>query len=253
MINIHKLVDFTDNLLNARSCDDYCPNGLQVQGKNEVSKIISGVTASYGLITRAVNEKADALLVHHGYFWRNEDPRILGMKKNRLKLLLDANINLIVYHLPLDIHRELGNNAYLGKLLGFAPSDKFEILDYASKLGFVVNLPSPIRPIELINLLESKLGRAPLHIAAEKEKITRIAWCSGAAQNFIQQAKDMQADCYLSGEVSENTFHFVREENIHYYSIGHHCSEKGGVQLLGDRIALEFGIKHKFIDIPNPI
>ncbi len=275
MADINKIVSFVDDLLNAATCKDYCPNGLQVQGKAEVSKIISGVTASEALIRQAIDEGGDAILAHHGYFWRNEDQRIVGMKRKRLELLLGAKLNLIVYHLPLDIHNQLGNNAYLGTILGVDTTSKeVEILDQASKLGFVAELEKSMSCEELSKLLEDKLGRKPLHISYDdkqaggarkqtggaqlrpyngNKKIKRIAWCSGAAQGYIQQAKNKDVDCYLSGEVSESTFHFVQEQKIHYYAIGHHYSETGGVQLLGNRLAEEFSIAHKFIDVPNPI
>ena len=255
MADINKIVAFADDLLNAATCKDYCPNGLQVQGKQEVSKIISGVTASEALIRQAIDEGGDAILAHHGYFWRNEDQRIVGMKRQRLELLLGAKLNLIVYHLPLDIHNQLGNNAYLGTILGVDTTSKeVEILDQASKLGFVAELEKSMSCEELSKLLEDKIGRKPLHISYDSSKqIKRIGWCSGAAQGFIQQAKDKNVDCYLSGEVSESTFHFVQEQKIHYYAIGHHYSETGGVQLLGNRLAQEFSIEHKFIDVPNPI
>ena len=276
MADINKIVDFADDLLNATACKDYCPNGLQVQGKPEVNKIISGVTASEALIRQAIDEGGDAILAHHGYFWRNEDQRIVGMKRQRLELLLGAKLNLIVYHLPLDIHNQLGNNAYLGTILGVDTTSKeVEILDQASKLGFVAELEKSMSCEELSKLLEDKLGRKPLHISYDNKQtggaqlspysrkplhiscgnkqIKRIAWCSGAAQGYIQQAKNKDVDCYLSGEVSESTFHFVQEQKIHYYAIGHHYSETGGVQLLGNRLAQEFSIEHKFIDVPNPI
>lgn len=258
-IPLEKLVSFCDELLQVQGIKDYCPNGLQVQGRKEVSSIISGVTACKELIMRAQQGNADVLLVHHGYFWKGEDARVIGMKYERLKLLLDSGINLLAYHLPLDIHRELGNNAYLGTMLGIdTTKDAVEILLPQDKLGFVAELNEPLNGAELKQLLHEKLGREPLHIDGHMDgqadrPIKRIAWCSGAAQDFIEQAKEHNADCYISGEVSERTFHFARENAIDYYAIGHHCSETGGVKLLGERIAAEFGISHKFIDIPNPV
>lgn len=256
-VDINQLVAYCDDLLAVKNCRDYCPNGLQVQGKRKVSYIISGVTACQELITRARQQDADAVLVHHGYFWRGEDARVIGMKYERIKLLLDAGINLIAYHLPLDIHNELGNNAYLGKILGIdTMSKQVDLLVPEQQLGFIADLPKPLSKRQLFNLLSDKLGREPLDIPcieSDNKSIKRIAWCSGAAQDFIEQAKEQGADCYLSGEVSERTFHFVKENEIDYFAIGHHYSETGGVQLLGEHLAQQFGIKHKFIDIPNPI
>ncbi len=249
-----QIVQFCDKLLDSASISDYCPNGLQVQGRKEVSCIISGVTACQELIQQAHAAKADMLLVHHGYFWKGEDASIVGMKYKRIKLLLDSGINLLAYHLPLDIHRELGNNAHLGSILGIDTSDKnVATLLPKERLGFIADLPKPLTGTELKQLLWDGLGREPLHITGHDKPITKVAWCSGAAQDFIQQAQEQGADCYMSGEVSERTFHFAKENALDYYAIGHHASERDGVRLLGDRIATEFGIKHQFIDVPNPV
>ena len=254
-VDINKLVGFCDDILDARNCPDYCPNGLQVQGQNQITHLVSGVTACRELIRQAIAERAQALLVHHGYFWKGEDSRLVGMKYRRVKDLMDADISLIAYHLPLDIHNELGNNAYIGKILGIDTSaDSVDLLSPKDKLGFVCDLPRRMAAVELYDLLKIQLGRQPLHIPAKEDGIIkRIAWCSGAAQGLIEQARVARADAYLSGEVSENTFHFAKENGIDYFAIGHHYSEVGGVQLLGERLVTEFGISHKFIDIPNPI
>ncbi|MBE8182316.1 MAG: Nif3-like dinuclear metal center hexameric protein [Candidatus Portiera sp.] len=255
--NVQELTSFCDELLKTSSVKDYCPNGLQVQGREEVSVIVSGVTACQELIIRAQEENADLLLVHHGYFWKGEDSRVVGMKYARLKLLMDAGINLLAYHLPLDIHRELGNNAHLGSILDIDTS-KAEVATLLPQenLGFIAELKKPLSGEQLKQLFHDKLGREPLHIigrGGNDKPITKVAWCSGAAQDFIEQAKEQGADCYISGEVSERTFHFAKENAIDYYAIGHHHSEMGGVQLLGERIAKEFGISHKFINVPNPV
>lgn len=253
-IPTRKIVQFCDRILDSASVNDYCPNGLQVQGKQEVSRIISGVTACQELIKQAIEAKADLLLVHHGYFWKGEDASVVGMKYERLKLLIGAGINLLAYHLPLDIHRELGNNAHLGSMLGINTQDKkVATLLPEENLGFIADLAKPLGGEELKQLLWDKLEREPLHLSGHNKPITRVAWCSGAAQDFIQQAQEQGADCYISGEVSERTFHFAKEHGIDYYAIGHHASETGGVQLLGDKIAAEFGIPHQFIDVPNPV
>lgn len=253
-VHIQQVTDFCDKILNSAAVNDYCPNGLQVQGRVKVSSLVSGVTACQELIMRARDEKADVLLVHHGYFWKGEDARVVGMKYGRLKLLMDSGINLLAYHLPLDVHRELGNNAYLGTLLGIDTSqEKVATLVPEQNLGFVGQLPQSLSGAQLKQLLEDKLGREPLHLTGHDRPISRVAWCSGAAQDFIEQAQEQGADCYISGEVSERTFHFAKENAIDYYAIGHHSSETGGVRLLGERIAQEFAINHKFIDIANPV
>ena len=248
------LVSYCNDLLEVAGVEDYCPNGLQVAGKDSISKLISGVTACQELIERAIEGGADALLVHHGYFWRGEDPCLVGMKRRRVRLLMEHDINLIVYHLPLDISRKYSNNTHLGSLFGIdTTADSVQYLDPHLRIGFVADLPAATTPQELEKLLHDKLARQPLHLSGGQSKIKRLAWCSGAGQKFIEQAAALGADCYLSGEVSENTFHSARELGIDYFAIGHHNSEVGGVQLLAEELVRKFKLQHKFIDIPNPV
>lgn len=231
---------------------DYCPNGLQVQGRAEVAKLVTGVTACQDLIEAAVEVGADALLVHHGYFWRGEDQSITGIKKSRIETLLKHDISLFAYHLPLDVHSDLGNNVQLANLLGF----KIE-----GELGKQNNHPigltgSPSEELSfesLHALLAQKLGREPLGIAGKSKSIRSVGWCTGAAQNYIELAVAAGVDAYITGEVSEPTVHIAREAGIHFFSAGHHATERYGVQALGGYLAEKFGLDHQFIDIDNPV
>jgi len=227
---------------------DYCPNGLQVEGKPQISRLITGVTASLALLEAAVAAHADALLVHHGYFWRGEDPRVVGSRRARLKLLLDHDINLFAYHLPLDAHPELGNNAQLAKLLGFETTGRFGEQD----LGWLgrVNVSTVA---DLVQVVHIALGRTPQLIGDPSQRVERVAWCTGAAQNAFEHAIDAGASVYLSGEISEQTVHLARETGVAYLACGHHATERYGVQALGNHVAQQFGIHHQFIDIPNPV
>ncbi len=227
---------------------DYCPNGMQVEGRTSVRHVVSGVTASLALLEAAVEQGADMVLVHHGYFWRGEDPRVVGPRRRRLKLLLDHDINLFAYHLPLDAHPELGNNAQLAKRLGLTPDGRFGEQD----LGWTGQAAA--RTVgELARDIERALGRAPLLIGDAAAPLARVAWCTGAAQGAMDAAIAAGASVYLSGEISEQTVHLARESGVAYLACGHHATERGGVQALGDHLASHFGIRHTFIDIPNPV
>ncbi|NKB34150.1 MAG: Nif3-like dinuclear metal center hexameric protein [Pseudomonadales bacterium] len=239
------------NLLKPEQFSDYCPNGLQVEGHDQVSKIVSGVTASKALIDAAVAVSADFILVHHGYFWRGEDQTITGIKKARIQTLLNNNISLAAYHLPLDAHVELGNNAQLAKLLEFkieAPLDA----NSSNPIVFAGRLNTPMSFAELGSHIGQKLDREPLGIKGVKENIETIAWCTGAAQNFIELAVAAEVDAYLTGEISEQTVHIARESGLHFYSAGHHATERYGVQAVGNYLAEKFTLQHEFIDIDNP-
>jgi len=232
--------------------NDYCPNGLQVEGREEVHKVVTGVTACQQLIDRAVEESADAIIVHHGFFWKGEAQPIVGMKRHRIKTLLQHDISLFGYHLPLDAHSEIGNNAQLAKLLGVIITGGLEAGNPRS-LGCVGELIEPITPLQLAELLRSKLNRNPQHIAASKTSIKTLAWCTGAAQSLIELAADAGVDAYISGEISEPTVHIARERDIHYYAAGHHATERYGVKALGERLAKECGLDVSFIDVENPV
>ena len=231
---------------------DYCPNGLQVEGCEQVRKIVTGVTACFDLIDRAVALKADALLVHHGYFWRGEEAVITGMKRRRIERLLENKISLIAYHLPLDAHPKLGNNAQLAKLMGWSveggldPREKFPIGNWGE-------VPETLSLTDFGFNVQQKLGRQPLLIPGGDHEIKTIAWCTGAAQSMINQALDLGVDAFISGEISESTVHFARENGIHYISAGHHATERYGVQALANWLEQETGIEHEFVDIDSPV
>ncbi|WP_455223582.1 Nif3-like dinuclear metal center hexameric protein [Kaarinaea lacus] len=252
MVLLQELVRYTNELLDIQSFRDYCPNGLQVQGSDEVQTIISGVTASQAFLDAAINDGANALLVHHGYFWSGEDPCIIGMKKQRLARLLGANASLLAYHLPLDAHPEYGNNAQLGKLLGFEVLGSFGRAP-GDTLGLHGVLATPMSAEALAQHLQAALGRKPLHIPGNANPIRTVAWCTGAAQSYIEQSVSLGVDAFISGEISEQTVHVARESGIHYFSAGHHATERYGVQALGNHLANRFGIQHRFIDIDNPV
>lgn len=229
---------------------DYCPNGLQVQGRAEIGTIVTGVTASLALIEAAIDAKADAILVHHGYFWKGEDARIVGTKQKRLKLLLAHDINLFAYHRPLDMHPELGNNAQLGQVLGLVPQGRFG----DDNLGWMGNAGSEIVTVaDLASRVETQLGRAPQVIGDPAQKVGMVGWCTGAAQNMLGAAIEAGVTAYLSGEISEPTVHLARETGVAYLACGHHATEKYGIQALGRHLAASFGLSHRFIDIANPV
>ncbi|MDO4905749.1 MAG: Nif3-like dinuclear metal center hexameric protein [Lautropia sp.] len=247
------LLDHLNDLLRPADIKDYSPNGLQVEGRSSIAHMICAVTASQNVVDRAVTRGADALLVHHGYFWKGEDPRIIGVRKRRLAALLKADINLIAYHLPLDVHPVYGNNARLGLLLGWAATAHGgETVGRDAPLIAWHDLEEPIGSDALRQRLSERLDREPLLVGDLSRQIRRIAWCTGGAQDFLQQAIDLGADCFISGEISERTTHLAREAGVVYVAAGHHATERGGVQALGRHLAEHFGIEVDFIDDPNP-
>lgn len=252
MVLLQELVRYANELLDIRNFRDYCPNGLQVQGGNEVQTLISGVTASQAFLDAAIADGADVLLVHHGYFWSGEDPCVVGMKRHRLGRLLAADVSLLAYHLPLDAHPEYGNNAQLGKLLGLEIQGSFGRAP-GDSLGLHGLLAKPMSAKAFAQQLQATLGREPLHIPGAADPIRTIAWCTGAAQSYIEQSVSLEVDAFVSGEISEQTVHVARESGIHYFSAGHHATERYGVQALGNHLAEHFGIQHRFIDIDNPV
>lgn len=251
MMQLRELTGYCDDLLEIDRFRDYCPNGLQVEGKEQLSSIVSGVTASQALIDAAIEAGADALLVHHGYFWKGEDERITGLKKQRIASLLQAGISLIVYHLPLDAHPVYGNNVQLAKELQISVEGHMPGSDPA--IGLYGRLSQPVSGATFAEHITNALGRAPLHIENMTQQVATVAWCTGAAQGYIEQAVNLGVDAFISGEISEQTVHIARETGIHYYAAGHHATERYGVQALGEHLAAEFGLKHQFIDIDNPV
>ncbi len=246
-----ELIAYCDSLLNVSAFADYAPNGLQVEGRGAVCRIVSGVTASQALIEAAIEQGADTVLVHHGYFWKNEDARVIGMKRKRLAALLRHDINLIAYHLPLDGHPELGNNAQWAKALGLADVRGF-LGKPGAEIGVRGVLPKAVSGGELKRMLELILGRPVLHVPGNERPVRSLGLCSGGAQGYIGEAAEAGLDAYLTGEVSEHTVHVAREMGIHFHACGHHATERFGVRALGEHLAERFGIEHRFIDIDNP-
>lgn len=249
METLHTLIDYCDRLLDVGAFDDYCPNGLQVESGGEVGRIVTGVTASLALIEAAAGAQADLLLVHHGYFWKNEPLPLTGMKGARIQALYGAGISLAAYHLPLDAHPAVGNNVRLGALLGFRSSRA--VSDDGLLWGG--ELASPVAAEELATRLLALTDRQPLLIAAGSRPVQRVAWCTGAAQSWLERAADLGFDAFITGEVSESTYHVARERGIHFLAAGHHATERYGVQALGQELAQRFNVDHHHIDIPNPV
>jgi dinuclear metal center YbgI/SA1388 family protein len=246
------LTSYLTQLLKPQDFNDYAPNGLQIEGAQEIKKIITGVTACQALIDAAIERKADTVLVHHGYFWNGEPPEITGIKRARIKKLLENNINLIGYHLPLDAHPQYGNNVQLAEILGW---DVTSTLDAPVGKGivFASEFSKPIKADTLAKHIEEKLGRKPLHIPSKKQDIKTIAWCTGGAQDYIQHAIDHNIDAFLTGEVSERTFHIAQENNLDFFAAGHHATERYGIKALGEHLAHEFSLDVEFVDINNPV
>lgn len=248
-MELYKLESYVGELLGAARFRDYCPNGVQVEGRTEVTHVVSGVTASLDLLKAAVAAGADAVLVHHGYFWKNEDARITGVKRGRIEWLLRHNISLLAYHLPLDAHPELGNNAQLALRLGFETEGWFG--EQATACHGL--LPGPLTLAQLGEGVRDRLGRTPLLIGDLDRKIRRVAWCSGAAQSYFEEAVRLGVDAFLTGEISEQSVHLARETGVAFIAAGHHATERYGVQALGEHVATQFGIRHQFVDIANPV
>jgi len=252
MVALNELVSYTNDLLQADRFNDYCPNGLQVEGRPAVSTIVSGVTASMALLEAAHAGGADAVLVHHGYFWKGEDARVRGMKRARLRQLLTTDTSLLAWHLPLDAHPELGNNAQLARVLDLRHTGAFGD-DGGMNLACAGEVAEPVSPGELHARLERVLGRSPQHIEGSASVIKRVGWCTGAAQSYLEAAAAHGLDAFISGEISEQTVHVARECGIHYFAAGHHATERYGVQALGEHLAKQFGLTHRFIDVDNPV
>ena len=250
MVKLTELTRYCDDLLEIDRFHDYCPNGLQVEGKAEIEHIVSGVTACQALIDAAVDQQADAILVHHGYFWRGEDARVIGIKRQRLQALLQAGISLLAYHLPLDAHPVLGNNAQLARQLGLNIEGQFG--PEQPPIGLYGTLTNATPAAEFLDTIAQQLERQPLHIPGEVKAIQKVAWCTGGAQSYIQAAIELGVDAFISGEISEQTTHIARESGLHYIAAGHHATERYGPRALGQHLADHFAIKNTFIDIDNP-
>ncbi|MBK8317842.1 MAG: Nif3-like dinuclear metal center hexameric protein [Betaproteobacteria bacterium] len=244
-----ELVSYLDRLLEPTKFKDYCPNGLQVEGRGEVQRIVAGVTASQALLDAAVAHGADAVLVHHGYFWKGDDGRVTGIRRQRLGTLINHDINLLAYHLPLDAHPEFGNNAQLALGLDWLPEARFGEQDIA----WLGTLAEPADLVTVSGNVARLLGREPLVIGEAGRPVRRIAWCSGGAQGYFEQAIALGVDAYVSGEISEQTVHLARESGVAYIAAGHHATERGGVQALAAHLSEKFGLDCEFVDIENPV
>ena len=244
-----ELVNYLDGLLQPAKFRDYCPNGLQVEGRGEIRRIVAGVTASQALLDVAVARQADAILVHHGWFWKGEDGRVTGIRRNRLATLLAREINLLAYHLPLDAHPEFGNNAQLAARLGWEADGRFGDQDIA----WLGRLGEPTRLAALVERVTAALGRAPMVIGDPERPIRRVGWCSGGAQGYFEQAIALGVDAYLSGEISEQTVHLARESGVAYIAAGHHATERYGAQALAGHLATQCGLDCEFVDLDNPV
>jgi dinuclear metal center YbgI/SA1388 family protein len=252
MIPLAELAAYLDRLLDAGRYADYAPNGLQVEGRANVRRILGGVSASRALIDQALAWGADAIIVHHGYFWRNEDARVCGVKRQRLKALLCGDVSLLAYHLPLDAHPEFGNNAQLGRLLDIEVTGSLATGFGEHGLLLRGRLPAPMSATELGQHIALRLGRMPLHIAGARAAVREVAWCTGAAQDYLEQAAAAGVDAYITGEISERTTHLARETGVHFYAAGHHATERYGIRALIEHLAARFAVETQFVDIDNP-
>ncbi|PTB83036.1 Nif3-like dinuclear metal center hexameric protein [Pseudidiomarina aestuarii] len=251
MLERQQLNSYLADFFQVDSVQDYCPNGLQVEGRSAIQTIVTGVTASQALIEAAISRNADAILVHHGYFWKNERSEIVGMKKRRLQLLLQHDLNLFAYHLPLDIHPRVGNNIQLAEKLGVLEP---RIVASANPQGVMMmgDVPGNHSSVTFAQHIESVLGRTLTCQIDRNDPIRTIAWCTGGGQGFIDSAADIGVDAYLTGEVSEQTVHSAREQGLAFFAAGHHATERYGIKALGEHLAERFELTHHFIDIDNP-
>ncbi len=246
---LDELRDYNASLLQTSLFKDYCPNGLQVEGRAEVQRIATGVTASQQVLDEAIAWGADAILVHHGYFWRNEDATIIGIKKRRIAQLLRNNVSLLAYHLPLDAHAVLGNNAQLGKLLGLVEQGRFG----EQNIACIGELAHPQTLAQFAAQIGHALQRIPQIIGDNAGSIRKVAWCSGGAQGYFEMAIALGVDAYLTGEISEQNFHLAQESGVAFIAAGHHATERLGIKALGEHLADRFCLEHRFFDQDNPI
>ncbi|WP_223146027.1 Nif3-like dinuclear metal center hexameric protein [Iodobacter fluviatilis] len=243
------LENYIGQLLLVDSWRDYCPNGLQIEGRPEVQRIVTGVTASLALIDAAIDLNADALIVHHGFFWKGENACITRSKKARIAKLLANDTNLFAYHLPLDAHPTLGNNAQLGQRLGLSETGRFG----DQKLAWIGELKTAATLAEFTQQIDAQLQRSPLVIGTDERIIKRVAWCTGGAQSFFHEAATLNIDCFITGEASEFVTHLANESGVSFIAAGHHATERYGVQALGQHLASQYGLEHIHLDLANPV
>lgn len=252
MASLNEIIQWCDNALKSPEFKDYAPNGLQIEGKTEVKKILCAVTASQTAIDAAIAYGADMLLVHHGYFWKGEAYPITGMRGKRIKALIQHDISLVGYHLPLDSHPTLGNNSAIADLLAL---ENIEALDPTERhpIGNIGYLKQAMSPEAFKTYVSDRLGFDAIHLPADKTSIYKVGFCTGGAQDYISKAASQDCDAYISGEVSERTFYEARELDVHYYTCGHHATEKYGVQRLAKAISEQFNIEYSYFELNNPI
>lgn len=257
-VSIHELTMWLNDELEVNQWQDSCPNGLQVEGTTLVSHIVTGVTASERLLKTAIQLGADSILVHHGWFWKNEDPCIRGTRRTRLALALEHNLNILAYHLPLDAHSELGNNAQLARILGLIPVVRADLerlyrVNDLAKLIWWGSPPQTTTLSQLEELIRIRLSRTPLVIGNAEKVIRNIALCTGSAEGLFLDAVNAGADVYITGEISEQVVHLARETGVGFISAGHHATERYGIQALGKALSQHFDLYINFIDIDNPV
>lgn len=252
MATLQEILQWCNDTLKTQEFKDYAPNGLQIEGRSEVKKILCAVTASQEAIDAAIAQQADLLLVHHGYFWKGEPYPITGMRGNRIKTLIRNDISLVAYHLPLDSHPILGNNAAIAEILEL---ENIEALDASERhpIGNIGYLKQAISPEAFKEILTERLGFKTIHLKADKKTIQKVGFCTGAAQDFIGKAAEQLCDAYISGEVSERTYYEAKELDVHYYACGHHATERYGVQRLGQAISEQFNLEYSYFELNNPI
>jgi dinuclear metal center YbgI/SA1388 family protein len=243
-----ELENYTQQLLDTGRFKDYCPNGLQVEGRKEIRHIVTGVTANMALLEAAAAAGADAVLVHHGFFWKNEDSRVIGIKQRRLKFLLQHDLNLFAWHLPLDAHPTLGNNVQLAEKLGINIEGWFG----EQNLACIGKLQGPMPIQQFAALIETRLQRPPLLVGATDKTVSQVALCSGGAQGYFLDACNLGVNVFITGEISEAVVHTARESGVAYIAAGHHATERYGIQALGAHLANRFGLSHQHIDIDSP-
>lgn len=249
MVELDELREYCDSLLGSKGFQDYCPNGLQVEGDRPVRRLMTGVTACHALLNAAADWEADAVLVHHGYFWKGEAQPLIGVKARRVRTLMRAGMSLLAYHLPLDAHPDLGNNRCLGERLGVIGA---QAVDASEGLLWWGRLPQALPAVEFAEQIGAVLGRTPTYVSGHARPVATVAWCTGAAQGYIERAASLGVDVFISGEISEQTAHQARELALDYVAAGHHATERYGVQALGAHVAERFALLHRFVDIDNP-